>query len=656
MADEQEKQTSLLSGKLNFLSKITRKATSEEVEQQKETRKVISKQVKRLDLTIGILEQNIDLIREMAENDEEARELLSNIESGQTVQLQELGNKISSGQEVSSREGKQFVKQFQNFSSALEGFKGELSTNFGFLTKQFSEIISNDELDVESRRQSLKQLQQIAQSNQIQTQLSETQKSKLNELISLDTKNLSFNKKEGKGINKLLFDLADDTTDIKIQGTLDNLNRNLQESTLTSEEIQDALEKDVGDGRKLSETLEEGLSSEIGQGFLDAILPGFGSIFSLGKDVFSMGAGTFRAGGKVLGGLSKGVAGAVGKGVGLLGKGAGGILGGAAKGIGGIAGGIGGALKGGGGLLKGLARGAKFLGPIAALGMGAFDFSQGFGDAENIAGLEEGKEANLGQKIQAGLSSAASGLTFGLVDPKTVYEGIEGGLDFLFGDDGILKGTADTLKSVASSIGDFIGFDNIKKSFMAIFSADGLMGKVRAFGDFLLEGPSKLISNVMDSVSNGFDAVFGENGPLSHLTMLLDKISNIDISSLVPDSVSDFLGFGGDDGDKEQKSEGGFLSSVFGGETSQSASTLSSAKVSAKPVKFDGQSTIISQKQDKEDRDFKRMMMQQQQNQQNPVVIGQVSGGSGMGSGQAVSKQSEVNDMKLSSLNLSLMD
>lgn len=155
----------------------------------------------------------------------------------------------------------------------------------------------------------------------------------------------------------------------------------------------------------------------------------------------------FKIGGpllRILGMLGKGLFGLLGK----LGKGAGALLSGAKEGAaklwngakagagklwngakagaGKLGSKIGGALGKAGGLAKGLAKGILGkLGPIAMIGMGLYDAYKGWNDEDfhkRAFGLKDGEKASTGQKIQAGMAHAASGLTFGLVDPETFVE------------------------------------------------------------------------------------------------------------------------------------------------------------------------------------------------------------------------------------------
>lgn len=125
-------------------------------------------------------------------------------------------------------------------------------------------------------------------------------------------------------------------------------------------------------------------------------------------------------GGGALGGLlGLGKGGKRGKG--LLVKGGGGLLrdaGKAGKGL---------SAKGGGGLLKGAGKilkgGGRLLGKAAlplALITSGFDFIKGFKDSLEITGKDD-----ITSKIQAGISKVISGFTFGLIDSKTIFKGID---------------------------------------------------------------------------------------------------------------------------------------------------------------------------------------------------------------------------------------
>lgn len=76
---------------------------------------------------------------------------------------------------------------------------------------------------------------------------------------------------------------------------------------------------------------------------------------------------------------------------------------------------------------KAIGKFGKFIpgvGAVVAGGMAAYDGVTGFQNAGEILDLKEGEQATTGQKLSAAAGSVVSGLTFGLVDEKTVAKGI----------------------------------------------------------------------------------------------------------------------------------------------------------------------------------------------------------------------------------------
>ena len=271
----------------------------------------------------------------------------------------------------------------------------------------------------------------------------------------------------------------------------------------------------------------------------EGISEGFESFWKKGSKIMSKGvsfiwdllkgAGTFLLGGLKGGGslLGKGISGAgklIGKGISAIGGlfgmggavGTGEIAGEAASKGGSLLGKIGGKLGGAG---KFLGKAGRFLGkaalPLALLSSG-YDFYKGFTDPNEIAGAKPGEKLGFGKKFQAGTASLLSGLTFGLVDPKTMFDGIQKGIDFLFGKDGILTKTADFFKSVwdsisVDSIKSFLG--KVTDSIMNFFNADKIKSAIDGIiknskdiisGDNILGGIKGLIMSMFDAIKEIF--------------------------------------------------------------------------------------------------------------------------------------------------------
>ncbi|QJT70937.1 hypothetical protein GR7B_00139 [Vibrio phage vB_VcorM_GR7B] len=66
----------------------------------------------------------------------------------------------------------------------------------------------------------------------------------------------------------------------------------------------------------------------------------------------------------------------------------------------------------------------KVLGPLGMLASVGMDAFSGWDDASAISGKEQ-KDLSFGDKAQSSLASIASGLTFGMVDPETMFKGMD---------------------------------------------------------------------------------------------------------------------------------------------------------------------------------------------------------------------------------------
>lgn len=67
---------------------------------------------------------------------------------------------------------------------------------------------------------------------------------------------------------------------------------------------------------------------------------------------------------------------------------------------------------------------AKFLGPAAMVASAGYDAFQGYQNAGENFNLKPGQQATAGQKASSAAGGALSGLTFGLLDPKTASQGV----------------------------------------------------------------------------------------------------------------------------------------------------------------------------------------------------------------------------------------
>jgi len=389
-----------------------------------------------------LISQNTEALKSLANSNSEVSEAIKeNLNEETFSQLSNVADKIVAGQRVTAEQGEFFVNNIKEVTSALQNSGVEFEANLSDVVGSFKEMMNNEQASLETRNEALQSLvsgldQQFADGEQPEV---------LQDLKSLSEKELEFSDRQTDRLNQLLDDLADNTTDVKLLGTLQRLENQFDMLVTTNQEIERALESQAGPGgEELGEKLQEGLEEAVDPGFFETML----------------------GGGTLLGGL-------LGRG-----RGAGAAAGTAARAAGAARGG--GLLGGLGGAARTLGRGAKIAGKasgVLALVMGAIDFVQGFSNAAEIAGIEDPDDLKLSDKIQAGFASAISGLTFGLVDSQTVFEQIDRGINFLFGEgDGLLPNSAEALQKILSAnpIGFVISnFDRLKEMFSKLFGGEG---------------------------------------------------------------------------------------------------------------------------------------------------------------------------------------
>lgn len=517
------------------VSNLARSTFRPAADTNKEVRTDILKINNQLILTQKILKSNQQEIMDLAKSgDVQAQQLLESMNDAGFEQVKEIQEALLRGEDISADQSKKLIMSLEGVTKNLGDSQIELNANFNDITSSFKDLITNEDLSREDRRTMIKELVSIGKSSDVQTQLNAGQKEAVERLAIMSEKGLNFNDKEQKKLDTLLNFLSSQRlNDVKLRGTLDQLNNQMDSAILTDEELQRKLEEDKG-GKSLRDRLESsgvtGGAKAVGAGLTDFILSQVG----LG----GLGVGDLLVGGSLLGG-AKGVA---KKAVGGVGKAAGGIARGA-KGVAGIAGKAAGAgaglLRGAGGLLKG---GARVLGkialPLAAI-ISIFDFAEGFSNAAEIAGLKPGEVADLTTKFQAGVSSVLSGLTFGLVESKDIFEGIDEGMDFLFGKDGVLVLSNESIDAIITGVGGSVDFvmNKLKGGMDFLFGEEGILPKVgRALVDILALTPIGLVINNFDKIKDGFMSLFGEDGLIAKFGAFL-----IDLPAKVLEGVTEIF-------------------------------------------------------------------------------------------------------------------
>jgi len=218
----------------------------------------------------------------------------------------------------------------------------------------------------------------------------------------------------------------------------------------------------------------------------------------------------------------------LGKGLPALIKGGAAVAGGVARAAGGVASAAGGVARAVGGGVRAAGGGIKSVAPLLKVGLRgaatAAKFIPGLGLAVTAAlgifdgmtaGIEEYKKSgDLGKSVEAGISNAASGLTFGLVSKETFQKGIDG-----------IKAGATT------------AWNTYKKAWVGIYT--GVKTFIKDPKGTLLAVKDKITTSVSDAagkISDTFTEITGVELPSfadvkTKFTELGTKIGNMEVPS-----------------------------------------------------------------------------------------------------------------------------
>ena len=480
--------------------------SSAEKKANEDLRKTFANTGRQLSFTQRLLQDNLKSLEELATtNDAVAEALKKQLSEQEFEKLIAINEKIVSGQEVSAKEGQFFTKTLDKFGGAIDSIGVSLEASLQDVVATLGETALDENVGIEDRRKALQELIDVASKNLAEN---EQDSEALEALKQIQIDQLNFTEDQNDQLRLLLADLGDDTTDIKVAGTLQNLNNQFDSLILTNEELNRTLEGGVEglDAESIRDALNSGIQSTAGKGLAGFLLSAIG-----------------------LGGLEE------------LAPAVGGLVGGAGKLATGVFSGIGKLFKGKAGRIvsKGLKGGLKVLGKIAgpiALLFSAFEFIEGFSNAAEIAGLPEGVEPTTGQKIQAGIANALSGLSFGLISAEDIFKKIDEGLAFF-------AGLGSDLVDFIFDSGLFDRFAAVKDSFMNLFGGEGsFLSRVGDFFGSLLElSPAGLI---FDAIKSGFEKLFGEEGMFPQVGEFIQKILEFDFMSLIPESVRNVISGG----------------------------------------------------------------------------------------------------------------
>lgn len=189
------------------------------------------------------------------------------------------------------------------------------------------------------------------------------------------------------------------------------------------------------------------------------------------------------------------------------------------------------------GISKLLGKGLKFipgLGQIISIGMAIYDAVSGFLNPEEIVGKSTDALTMI-DRIIAGISKAVSGLTFGLLDPKFIFEKLSGIFEFLRTKFGELW---EDVKSIASELGitstlkkiyDFFGstFEKVYESTTSFFNdawtniqnnLTGALDLITGSGDEIIAGVTNFGMQLRDGAMSIFEKL------VTYITELKDSI------------------------------------------------------------------------------------------------------------------------------------
>jgi hypothetical protein len=484
--------------------------------------------VSQVKLTEAALEGNRTQLEKMSmEGNESARELLKHIDD---LERTELYDKILDRQKINSDEAALIIKSLRNVSNNIGGVEKELSIGLPEILNNFQNIVSDQRISEKSRQEMLTEVQNYVRGLDLSGE-------KVDKFLKVNVENFELNQENLSFVEDVFNEIKDDDIEsAKLRFSLDEIANSLDKAVLERDDLEGLLARE-----------EEGETFE--QKFLQNA-----SLISAGKQI-SGGFGSALLGAMGLGALNQ-------FGIGdILGEFVGGKIGGAftkilpaAKGILGLGGAEGIAGAGLGGTLK---AGASALGKIAVpllIAKGLFDFGKGFLDAAEISGIAE-ENLTFMNKVQAGVSSVISGLTFGLIESKDVFSGIEsikegavqlfddviGFFDDMFSPD--KGGLRKAVKNIASKVFDWnpIMWILDEGAELLGFEPDVVSKKIKEMASMAFES----IISPMEALWEAGKAIFDETDERSFWDKAWDVakgIFNIHPLSMIFDFATDMLG------------------------------------------------------------------------------------------------------------------
>lgn len=258
-------------------------------EEQAQTRQGLIRLGNQMIMTQKIIESNSEILKEVAVGNKDVAKVLATSSSETSKTIRE---KLVTGKELFPEEAKYLVQEMELITKGLKDVGVALEVNMPEMIGKFRELISDNRLDLETRRGLLENLSDVVKE-------STKDKETLALIKSINTEQLNFTKDQLDVLNGVFDQLADKTKDIKVNKTLTDLNRTMDSLVLTDEEVAKFLGEKGEDGKTKKESLlAKGLGAipeaGAGRGVLDTLLAVAGLPGGLSEiaEIYKLYAGT----------------------------------------------------------------------------------------------------------------------------------------------------------------------------------------------------------------------------------------------------------------------------------------------------------------------------------------------------------------------------
>lgn len=257
-------------------------------------------------MTKNFIEQNLSTLTDLSQSNEQVADLLKHLqESKYQKAIDEINRKLMAGEEVFAEDMKEIVSYFDGIAESFDNVGVQLESSLPLIIKGYQGILTNNQMDLNYRRQALDSLVKILDKQKIQNETA-------NQLRAIAKSQLNFSEEQVNQISTLTDDLLSDKelSDKKMFGTFDELNKKLGGILFNVKEWRDFSEKEE-EGKSVREHLNHGLGAlprRVKEGLMDTLfaaigLPGLGMLF---RDVGIPGISTFVS---AIGGIIKWVPG-----------------------------------------------------------------------------------------------------------------------------------------------------------------------------------------------------------------------------------------------------------------------------------------------------------------------------------------------------------